>query len=83
MKVLFEYISGWFSHAASEFAAFINKLPDFMVGNLVELLAVLFASVLVAIFSTLIVDKKRVIQKVKARVLDLRLEQYDAIRLFV
>lgn len=83
MKILFEYISGWFSHVASEFAASINKLPDFMVGNFVELLAVLLASVLVAIFSTLIVDKKRVIQKVKARVLDLRLEQYDAIRSFV
>jgi hypothetical protein len=83
MKVLFEYIFGWFSHATLEFAASINKLPDFMVGNLIELLAVLFASVLVAIFSTLVVDKKREIQKVKARVLDLRLEQYDAIRSFV
>lgn len=83
MKVIFEHISGWFSRVASEFATSINKLPDFMVGNLVELLAVLLASVLVAIFSTLIVDKKRVIQRVKARVLDLRLEQYDAIRSFV
>lgn len=83
MKFLFEYISGWFSRVASELATSINKLPDFMVGNLVELLAVLLASVLVAIFSTLIVDKKRVIQRVKARVLDLRLEQYDAIRSFV
>lgn len=83
MKVLFEYMSSWFSRVASEFATSINKLPDFMVGNLVELLAVLLASVLVAIFSTLIVDKKRVIQRVKARVLDLRLEQYDAIRSFV
>jgi hypothetical protein len=83
MKFLFEFIFGWFSHAVSEFAALINKLPDFMVGNLIELLAVLFASVLVAIFSTLIVDKKREIQKVKVRVLDLRLEQYDAIRSFV
>ncbi|TEB08199.1 hypothetical protein Psch_01754 [Pelotomaculum schinkii] len=83
MKVLFEYIFGWFSHAASEFSALLNKLPDFMVGNLIELLGVLFASVLVAIFSTLFVDKKREIQKVKARVLDLRLEQYDAIRSFV
>lgn len=54
-----------------------------MVGYFVELLVVLLASVLVATFSTLIVDKKRVIQKVKARVLDLHLEQYDAIRSFV
>lgn len=79
MKSLVEIIVGWFSHVAAS----LNKLPDFMVGNFVELLAVLLASVLVAIFSTLIVDKKRVIQKVKARVLDLRLEQYDAIRSFV
>jgi hypothetical protein len=83
MKYLFECISGWVSHAVTEFAALINKLPDFMTGNLIELLGVLFASVLVAIFSTLIVDKKREVQKVKARVLDLRLEQYDAIRSFV
>lgn len=83
MKNLFECISGWVSHAVTEFAALINKLPDFMAGNLIELLGVLFASVLVAIFSTLIVDKKREVQKVKARVLDLRLEQYDTIRSFV
>lgn len=83
MKGLFEYIFGWFSHVASEFSALIDKLPDFMVGNLIELLGVLFASVLVAIFSTLFVDKKREIQKVKARVLDMRLEQYDDIRSFV
>lgn len=83
MKVLFQYIVGWFSHTVSEFSAAVNKLPDFMVGNLIELLGVLFASVLVAIFSTLFVDKRREIQKVKARVLDMRLEQYDAIRSFV
>jgi len=40
MKVIFEQISGWFSRIVSEFATSINKLPDFMVGNLVELLAV-------------------------------------------
>lgn len=83
MKVLFQYIVDWFSHTVSEFSAAVNKLPDFMVGNLIELLGVLFASVLVAIFSTLFVDKRREIQKVKARVLDMRLEQYDAIRSFV
>ena len=83
MKVLFEYIFGWFSHVTSEFSVTINKLPDYMVGNLIELMAVLFASILVAIFSTLFVDKKREIQKVKARVLDLRLEQYEDIRAFV
>lgn len=83
MKSLVEIIVGWFSHMASEFSALINKLPDFMIGNLIELLGVLVASVLVAIFSTLYIDKKREIQKVKARVLDMRLEQYDAIRTFV
>ena len=83
MKVLFQYIVGWFSHTVSEFSAAVNKLPDFMVGNLIELLGVLFASVIVAIFSTLFVDKRREIQKVKTRVLDMRLEQYDAIRSFV
>lgn len=83
MKILVEIIVGWFSHIASEFLALINKLPDFMIGSLVELLGILVASILVAVFSTLYVDKKREIQKVKARVLDMRLEQYDAIRTFV
>ncbi len=83
MKDLFQYTVGWFSHTVSEFSAAVNKLPDFMVGNLIELLGVLFASVIVAIFSTLFVDKRREIQNVKARVLDMRLEQYDAIRSFV
>lgn len=83
MKIFVDIILGWFSNMASEFSALINKLPDFMIGNLIELLGVLIASVFVAVFSTLYVDKKREIQKVKARVLDMRLEQYDAVRTFV
>jgi len=83
MKSLFEVMVGWFSNLAFKIPAWINKWPDFMMGNLIELLGVLIASVLVAVFSTLYVDKKREIQKVRARVLDMRLEQYDAIRTFV
>lgn len=83
MKSLFEVIVGWFSNLVFDISASINKLPDFMIGNFIEILGVLIASVLVAFFSTLYVDKKREIQKIKARVLDMRLEQYNAIREFV
>lgn len=83
MTIKFQHIVDWFSHIISNFAVAINKLPDFITGKLMELLGILFASVLVAIYSTLFIDKKREIQKVKARVLDMRLEQYDAIRSFV
>ena len=65
------------------FSALANKLPDFMIGYLLELMGVLLASIFVAIFSILFIDKKKEIQKVKARVLDLRLEQYGDIRAFV
>jgi len=83
MKSLFEVIVGWFSNLVFDIPASINKLPDFMIGNFIEIVGVLFASILVAVFSTLYVDKKREIQKVKARVLDMRLEQYNGIREFV
>jgi hypothetical protein len=83
MKSLFAILVGWFSNIVFNISASINKLPDFMIGNFIELVGILFASVLVAVFSTLYVDKKREIQKVKARVLDMRLEQYNAIREFV
>lgn len=83
MRALFKNIFGWFSHLTAEFAVLINKLPDFMIGSLVELLGVLLASVIIALFTTMVVDKKREIEKVKAKVLDLRLKQYDDIRLFV
>ncbi len=76
MNALFKTILSWMS-------TLINRLPNFMVANLIELLGVLIASVLVAVISTLYVDKKRKVQKVKARVLDMRLEQYDLIRSFV
>jgi len=83
MKSLFEAIVGWFSKLFIDISARINELPDFMIGNFIEILGILFASLLVAVVSTLYVDKKREIQKVKARVLDMRLEQYNAIREFV
>ena len=83
MKSLFEVIVGWFSSLVFAISASINNLPDFMIGNFIEIVGVLFASVLVAVVSTLYVDKKREIQKVKARVLDMRLEQYNGIREFV
>jgi antitoxin component HigA of HigAB toxin-antitoxin module len=83
MKSLFEAIVGWFSNLFIDISVSINELPDFMIGNFIEILGILFASLLVAVVSTLYVDKKREIQKVKARVLDMRLEQYNAIREFV
>ena len=83
MKSLFKSIVGWFSNLFIDISASINELPDFMIGNFIEIFGILFASLLVAVVSTLYVDKKREIQKVKARVLDMRLEQYNAIREFV
>lgn len=83
MKALFQNIVGWFLCINFELSAAFNKLPDFMVGKLLELLGVMLASVLVAIFATLFVDKKREVQKVRARLLDMRLEQYEEIRSFV
>lgn len=83
MKIILENASSWFFNANFEFMESINNLPGFMVGNILELLGILLASVIVAILSTLFVDKRRVIQKVKARVLDMRLEQYEEIRALV
>lgn len=61
----------------------IANLPHFMLGNILDLFGVLLASIFISVFSTLVIDKKRIIRKVQARVLDLRLEQYDDIRNFI
>ena len=82
MIITLKSILGWLSQIVFELFAKIDKFPGFMKGNLIELLGVLIASVLVAVFSTLYIDKKREVQKVKARVLDMRLEQYNVIRSF-
>ena len=61
----------------------MDNLPSFMAGNILDLFGALLASILISVFSTLVIDKKRIIRKVQSRVLDLRMEQYDDIRDFI
>lgn len=61
----------------------MDKLPSFMWANILNLLGVLIASIIGSIFSTFIVDRKKIIRKVQSRVLDLRVEQYKEIRNFI
>lgn len=58
---------------------FVNGVPDYILQNMAELVGTLLASVVIAVITTYIFNRNQEIQKVKGRVMQLRLDMYDQI----
>ena len=59
-----------------------SALPNFIVGNIIEIVCTIAASILVAVFTTVVLDRRKNINAVMAYVMSLRLKQYSDIRVF-
>ena len=59
-----------------------SALPNFIVGNIIEIVCTIAASILVAVFTTAVLDRRKNINAVMAYVMSLRLKQYSDIRVF-
>lgn len=57
----------------------ILSAPDYIWEGLSEMLGALAASVIITVFTTYVLNRKQEVNKVKGRVLHLRLEMYQAI----
>lgn len=64
-------------------AQLTSALPSFIVGSIVEIVCTIAASVLVAVFTTVVLDRRKNINAVMAQVMNLRLKQYGEIRMFI
>ncbi len=60
-----------------------SALPGFIKGSIAEIVCTIAASVLVAGFTTVVLDRRKNINAVKAQVMELRLRQYNDIRIFI
>ena len=60
-----------------------SLFPSFIVGSIVEIVCTIAASVLVAVFTTVVLDRRKNINAVMAQVMNLRLKQYGEIRMFI
>ncbi len=60
-----------------------SVLPNFIVGSIVEIVCTIAASILVAVFTTVVLDRRKNINAVMAQVMNLRLKQYGEIRMFI